>query len=120
MSNPDREQAIEVGDKKYTLVFGNRALRLAEKEGGKPFGKFDFESVGDVSILIWAGLQSKQPDLSLDDVDDIIDDVGYETLTVIAADAITRAFPPAEGDSGNGNRATRRAQVGGVTSSSKA
>lgn len=121
MSNPDREQQIEVGDRKLTLIFGNRALRLAEKQGAKAFGKFDFESISDVSTLIWAGLQAKHPEISLDDVDDIIDEVGYAGLTEMAAQAIERAFPAAEGDSGNGNRAQRRAPAGvGTASSNKA
>lgn len=121
VSNPDREEKVEVGGKTYTLTYGNRAVRLAEREGAKPFKDFDFERIDDLTTIIWAGLQAKHPGISIEDIDDLFDEGHSVELANAAAAAIQKAFPPAEGNpEGNENRAQRRAQVGaGATSSSK-
>ncbi len=122
MSNPDREQKFEANGKTYTLVFGNRALRLSELETGKPFSELDLASIQVQTTLVWAGLQQYHHELKIDDVDEIMDDVGYAEMADVITKAIQASFPAAEENpEGNENRAQRRAQVGaGATSSSKA
>jgi len=122
VSNPDREQKFEANGKTYTLVFGNRALRLSERETGKNFSDLDLSSIEVQTTLVWAGLQKHHPDLKIDDIDDIMDDVGYLEMADVITKAIQASFPAAEETpEGNENRAQRRAQVGaGATSSSKA
>lgn len=113
--DPQREQQIEAGGKTYTLVFGNRALRLIERELGKPVGQMDEDSISDLTVMIWAGLQRHHPALTVNDVDDIIDDVGYAAVGEIAGKALAAAMPQeTEPAQGNGNRAQRRARAAGT------
>lgn len=122
MSNPDREQKFESNGKTYTLVFGNKAFRLAERESGKTFAALDLASIEAMTILIWAGLQKYHPELKIEDVDEVLDDVGYVPMSEIVATAMQASFPSAaeETPEGNDKGAPARAQVGtGTTSSSK-
>lgn len=110
--NPDREVVFEAGGKSYRLVFGNRALRLVEKQLGRSFTEIDEGSINDLTVLIWAGLQRYQPELGIEDVDDLIDEVGYAALGSLVEKAMSAALPEGAGDLGN--RAARRARANGA------
>jgi hypothetical protein len=112
VANPDAERKFEANGKTYTLFFGNRSFRMLEQKLGKSFQEFNFNSVDEMTVALWSGLQKYHPDISVDDMDDIIDDVGYVKLAGIAAEAINGAFPEADEETpqGNANRAQRRAQ----------
>lgn len=132
MANPDREQHFEAGGQQYTLVFGNRALRIVERELGRPFGQIIMElqaadegqldlsklSISDLTTLLWAGLQLNHPNLNLEAVDDIIDELGFTQAFELMGEAFSLAFPaPEENPQGNGNRAQRRALANGTGAS---
>lgn len=131
MPDPDREIALEANGNHYRLYYGNRAFRMAERESGESFIKlmssFDVTDPKEIrwenlTLLVWAGLQQYHPELSMDDVDDIIDGVGTSEIMPIVTTAFNKAFPQAQEDQaqGNGNRATRRAKNGTGPSSSPA
>ncbi len=107
--NPDSEVKFEAGGKAYTLHYGNRAFRLFEREAGKPIAALDPSSVQELTVMVWAGLQSHHAGISIDDVDDVIDAVGYARLAELAEAALRQALPEApaaEGDTqGNGRAA---------------
>jgi hypothetical protein len=99
--DPEREQQFEVAGKTYSLVFGNKALRVAEKELGKSFTQIDATSINEMTVLVWAGLQRKHPELTIADVDDLIDEVGYARLTELAGKAMSAAMPQDDGEAGD-------------------
>lgn len=114
MSDPSREVSFEAEGKRYTLRYGNRALRMAEKELGKPFTAMDDGTLGDLTVLVWAGLQHHHPDMTIDDVDEIFDAVGYQELGALSAQAVEAAFPAARNGTAQGNG--RSAGTGRTTS----
>jgi len=114
MSDPSREVSFEAEGKRYTLRYGNRALRMAEKELAKPFTQMDEGTLGDLTVLVWAGLQHYHPDLGIDDVDEIFDVVGYQELGELSAQAVQAAFPKAREGAAKGN--APRAGTGRTTS----
>ena len=87
---------------------------MAEKELGKPFSQMDDGTLGDLTVLVWAGLQHHHPELSIDDVDEIFDVVGYQELGQLSAQAVQAAFPAAREGAAQGNG--RRAGTGRTTS----
>lgn len=97
MSSPDRERAVVVGDKTYRLYYGNRSIRLLEKTLGKSFAEFDGNSVEEITTAVWCGFQQYHAGITMEDVDDIIDEVGYTELADICGEAIAAAFPTAKG-----------------------
>ena len=61
-------------DKSYKLSFGNKALRTYERDGGRSVANFqDDFGVGSITYLIHAGMVYDYPEVSLDDVDDLLD-----------------------------------------------
>lgn len=102
MIDPAREITLVAGEQTYTLYAGNRALRLIEREAGKPLPDVLEEmgggSVGLMTTVLWAMLQQHHA-MSLDDVDDIIDAAGYEAIGEAVGEAANRAF--ATGDGGD-------------------
>lgn len=61
-------------DKSYRLSFGTKALRQYERDGGRSVADFQSDfGVGTVTYLIHAGLVYDHPEITLDDVDDMID-----------------------------------------------
>ena len=95
--DPGREVALVAGDATYTLYAGNRALRLMERETGQPLmelvDRFEQVEISLVTTILWALLQRHHPELSIDDVDDVIDAAGYEAVTEALGRAIEYAFP---------------------------
>lgn len=98
--------------KTYKLHYGNRAFRRAETALAKPFAEINLERLQELTVMVWAGLLRFQPDIAIDEVDDIIDAIGYERIGLDVAEAIARAFPaaadPAAVGTAQGNRAQRR------------
>ncbi len=78
--------------REYTLYFDNRAFRCAEKNLGHPLSAMQ-DSIGNLTILFHAGLLRHHPNAILELVDDIIDDLGYETISDILGEAM-EASPP--------------------------
>lgn len=96
MIDPGREVTLVAGDTSYTLYAGNRALRLIEREVGKPLPEIlegmESGSVGLVTTVLWALLQQHHPGTSIDDVDEIIDSGEYDAIGEAIGEAASRAF----------------------------
>ncbi len=78
--------------REYTLCFDNRAFRYAEKTLGHSLSAMQ-DSIGNLTILLHAGLLRHHPSAILELVDDIIDDLGYEKITELLGEAM-EASPP--------------------------
>ncbi|MBT9156822.1 MAG: hypothetical protein DDT37_01813 [Firmicutes bacterium] len=79
-------------DREYTLYFDNRAFRVAEKAMGHSLAAMA-DGIGNLTLLLQAGLSRHHPSITLENVDDIIDDLGYEKMTEILGEAMV-ASPP--------------------------
>lgn len=91
--NPNAQVKFKSGGKEYALYMGNRALRLAEKELGFSVAKLgDDIGINDLTIMFWAGLQNHHSDITLDDVDDLFDELGHEEAGQIFSKAMEGAF----------------------------
>ena len=96
MIDPHREITLHVGDQTFVLYAGNKALRMLERETGKSvieiFDEVDRGSVDLMTTALWAMLQSRHPELTIDDVDDLIDTAGYQAIGNAVSSAANRAF----------------------------
>lgn len=101
MIDPGREVPLVVGETTYTLYAGNRALRMIERETGKPLPEtlkaMMTGSVDLMTVALWAMLQRQHPDLTMDSVDDIIDLAGYDAVGEAVGEAANRAFGTGDG-----------------------
>jgi hypothetical protein len=60
--------------KSYKLGFGTKALRTYERDGGRSIVNLqDDFGVGTIVYLLHAGMVYEYPELTLDDVDNIVD-----------------------------------------------
>jgi len=89
---------IKAGDKVYTLKYNNRALRILEQEFGMSIMKLGEKMQGDVGIneltqIFRIGLLHQFPDLTLEQTDEIIDEIGI----MKASEAVAKAFEIAFG-----------------------
>ncbi len=86
------EVEFSAGGKKYKLFFDNRAFRTVEKSMGRPLSLMQ-DSVSDFTILLHAGLGRHHPELSADDVDEIINELGYDAMMEVLSEAIKESPP---------------------------
>lgn len=102
MIDPGREVTLQAGENTFVLYAGNRALRLIERESGKPLPDLleymERGSVGAMTTVLWAMLQHHHPDMTVDNVDDLIDAAGYEASGVAVGEAANRAFGVSQDD----------------------
>lgn len=102
MPDPGREVPLKAGDATYTLYGGNRALRMIERDTGKSVIVLFSEQglaeigIGTLTSITWALLSRHHPDLTVDHVDDIIDEVGYDEVMEAIGEALEHAFPDAK------------------------
>jgi hypothetical protein len=84
-------------DKIRNLKYGMKAISLIEKKFKKPIAKIDMENLTmeDTSIMIWAGLQHEDRELTPEKVMDLIDE--YSTITT-AIQEMGEAFQGAFGE----------------------
>ena len=90
MANDIRgEVGFKAIDKEWTLKLGNGAVRHVENETGKSFTQIgrdlSNEATASISLLtqvFCAALKRHHPDITLEDCDDIIDDIGHEQAGV--------------------------------------
>jgi hypothetical protein len=100
-TDPGREAALVASNTTYTLYAGNRALRMIERETGKSlialFSDDGLEEIGIgvLTTLVWGLLQRDHPDLTLDDIDDVIDAAGYDAVMEAVSQALEAAMPTA-------------------------
>lgn len=123
-TDPGREVQLTAGDTTYTLYAGNRALRMIEREAGKSLiALFSDEGLNDLGIgtvtTIVKGLLSKHhPDLTIDDVDDVIDAAGYDAVTDAMSQAMNAAMPAASSNGAAASSGKAPARNGTGTRSS--
>lgn len=83
-----REVKVKIG-KTYTLAFGTKALRVFERELGRPINELaDNFGVDVVVALLHAGMVYNHPEVSADDVENMLDsflEKGGDITPVIAA-----------------------------------
>lgn len=126
--HPDGLVTFEAAGEKFTAVFGFKAMKAAEahfgdESGPKPF----FEAImgvmpqlspedmkdkakvaaasakirlTDVGTLLQFALLKHHPDLTTDDVEDIVDEIGMGKMSEIISNALVAAMVK-EGDAGS-------------------
>lgn len=81
----------------WTLGFPNRAWRNVEQRTGKFASTLMSQEEGlsftEHTILVFCGLLHQHPEVTIDTVDDIIDDIGYEALLTILKSAVELSPP---------------------------
>ena len=89
MSRVDAEVKFEYNGKLMTLYLGNRALRMSERELGFSISKLG-ENIGihEMTIMFWACLQKYHPETTIDNVDDMFDELGQEKASELFGKAI--------------------------------
>lgn len=111
ITNPGREVHLVAGDTTYTLYAGNRALRMIERETGTSLlALFSDQGMAELGIgtvtTIVKGLLSKHhPNLTMDDIDDIIDAAGYAAVTDSMTRALDLAMPKADASEDSAGKA---------------
>lgn len=100
MANPVRsEVAFKVEDVEYTLKFSTNAMCELEERLNKGLNAIvgNMERLSTVRALLWAGLQSKHPDITMQKAGEIIDQCGMPAATAIIGKALNAAFPREDG-----------------------
>lgn len=100
MANPARgEVALKVGDLDYTLKFSTNAICELEDHLNRGLNEIvsDLERLSVVRALLWAGLRSNHPELTLKMAGDIIDKCGMPAAVDHVGTALRLAFPPETG-----------------------
>lgn len=123
MVDPEGNHSFEHGGEKYTAVFNFRAMKEVERHYDKPFflaiqaavPTVSAEDAGDpaklqaamlrlrltdVGVLLRCALLKHHPDLTEDDVDDLIDGIGLKKAGEVIGSVISAAIVE-EGDSGS-------------------
>ena len=88
-------------DKMRNFRYGMKAISLIEKKLGKPIGKIDLENLTmeDAAVMIWAGLQHEDKDLTPDKVMDVVDEYSdLQTVIEAMGEALQAAFGTKQGD----------------------
>jgi hypothetical protein len=121
--HPDGLVTFEAAGKKFTAVFGFKAMKAVEAHFDKPFfraiqsampdlkpedagdkKKIAEASAGikfsDIGTLFGFALLKHHPDLTETDIEDMIDDIGLETASEVLGQALTAALVK-EGDAGS-------------------
>lgn len=105
MANPHRgEVSFEADGKIWTMVFTTNAICELEDATGESiqaFGsKLDAPGMKTVRVMVWAGLKSRHPEITIEAAGDIIDAVGADKAGDILGRALSLAFPEAKGKPG--------------------
>ena len=82
-------------DKVRNLRYGMKALSLIEKKLKKPISQIDMDNLTmeDAAVMIWAGLQHEDKNLTPDKVMDLVDDHSNVQAVMIAmGKAFAEAF----------------------------
>ena len=84
-------------DKMRNFRYGMKALHLIEKKLKKPIAQIDMEAMTmeDAAVMIWAGLQHEDKDLTPEKVMDLVD--VYSNIKTVV-EAMGKAFQSAFGE----------------------
>lgn len=107
---------FEVGGKKYSLRFSTNVMCQLEELTGKGFITLTNElmdpgkmTMKNIRLVLWAAL--RQPDLTVEQVGDLMDEVGEE-LPALLQKAYERAAPPPDSSTRPTSEGNQRPQNG--------
>lgn len=108
-ASPDRQ--ITIGERNLTIRFSLRAVlalqdlwKLENEEAVHARLKKPENQISDFVDIIWASTRSHHPELTRDEIMDLLDAAGIEGLGKAAQEAILAAIPPDEAKGGKGPR----------------
>lgn len=88
-------------DKARNFKYGMKAISLIEKKLKTPIGKVDMNNLTmeDTAVIIWAGLQHEDKDLTPDKVMDLVDEYSdLQTVIEAMGEALQAAFGSKQGN----------------------
>jgi len=96
MSNPVKgEVHFDARGQAWTFKLGTNAQVLIESKAGMPMPQFikRFDNLGasEIRMIFWAGLQRQHPEVTEDDVGDMIDELGADRVADIFKEAFESA-----------------------------
>lgn len=97
MANPHRgEVTFKAADTEYTLVFSTNAICELEELLDKGLNAIvaNMERLMTVRAMLWAGLRTKHPDITIAKAGELIDTCGMLVATDVIDKALQAAFPP--------------------------
>lgn len=89
----NRATELKTSEKTYLLYYDNRAYRAFEKHALHGLAAMETDSVGELTLMLWAGLLRHQPEATMEIADSIIDDLGYEAVMEVMAPAMEQSPP---------------------------
>lgn len=67
------------------------------KTGDQKLGeRMEFAEVEDIPIMLWAAMRSNHPDVTIEDVEEMVDEYGAAPLQPVLARILAAAMPPAD------------------------
>jgi hypothetical protein len=106
------DQQLVVGDRSYTLRFSVRAMAALQDHFGlnslTAVGQKLQESANDLSVkdmtaLLWAGLRTHHPEVTMDQALGILDELGVEGMQESLGKALYGAMPQQGDAEGKGD-----------------
>lgn len=123
MANKQRgELQIVVGEKTYVMRLTTNCACQMESASGRPFDQVIAGSLrgslSDLRLFLWASLLSRQPEMTLEQVGDVIDEIGpkalkqqLDDLVALNSAEMSKAGsenpPEAQGGTGGNSTSTR-------------
>ena len=97
------DRQMTVGDQTYTLRYGVRAMAALQDhyqlasfdEVAKRLGNPKGYGAGDIVAILWAGLRTHHRDLTMDQVMDVVDDMGLDGVREEIGKAFDASSSPA-------------------------
>lgn len=77
----------------YKIFYDNAAFRWLEEKTGKGFAALKYDSINEITLLLWASLLRHQPDTTIHTADEIIDDLGHEAVLEVLTEAFEDSPP---------------------------
>lgn len=107
MANKERsEVSFDVQGKTWTMKIGTGAMCEMEDATGKGISELSKELSGDkvklslLRMIFWAALQKHHKGTTIEECDDLIDDIGITEAGPLIGRAFQAAFPKAEAKDG--------------------
>lgn len=111
MANKERsEVSFEAAGKIWTMKIGTGAMCEIEDATGKGISQISRELTGDnvtlslLRTIFWASLQKFQKGTTIDECDDLLDEIGVATAGPLIGKAFQAAFPKSEAGVNKGPR----------------
>lgn len=97
---------IQIGDRVFTLKYSIKAFAALQDHYGLSsldavqvrLGDTRQVGIMDLVVLIWAGTRSYHPDVTVSDIETLLDQQGIEQAVAIASKAFNSSFPEKDED----------------------